>query len=529
MASTTTTGGRLRAIAGRASIVLLLTTLGFASSAGAAERYAEPAGDGPAATCPQSDPCSLNAAVENAAVIDGDEIIVTPGTYNIVSLSVSDDIDLHGQSNPTAPTINATGSPAVFVNDSATVRDLRIDTSGTVAVTVGFSGAGAVIERLATHATAGGGFACSVGTSATIRDSICRQSGMNSRGLGVNLSTFSGDYTVLVRNVTAVGTANGIGYDLGGAGVNFTLDVKNTIAEGGTNDVRAGADGGASTQITLENSNYATEQELATNGSTVATVTTPGTGVGNQMAAPVFAGPGDFHQDPTSPTVDAGQVDAFLGSGDFEGNGRILEGNRSCPTAPDIGADELFLPAIDCDPPETSINGGPTGATDDQTPTFDLVSDEPNSTFECRVDGAAFAPCSTPFTTAPLSDASHTVEARATDESGNVDPSPASRTFTVEAVDSDPPETTITDAPKAKVKTRKKRVRVSYSFSADEAGTFECSLDEEPFSSCSSPFTQKVGKGPHSFSVRAIDATGNVDGSSATDTFKVKRKRKGKR
>lgn len=37
---------------------------------------------------------------------------------------------------------------------------------------------------------------------------------------------------------------------------------------------------------------------------------------------------------------------------------------------------------IDCDPPETTIFGGPTGPTANPTPTFDLQSDEPNSTFE---------------------------------------------------------------------------------------------------------------------------------------------------
>ena len=524
MAPTITTGGRLRTIAGRGWFVLLLTMLGFAASAEAAQRFASPTGSGTA--CTSGAPCDLDTAVEAPAVVDGDEVIVTPGTYTVTDLLIGDAIDLHGQDLQPRPTINTSGTNSIDIGDAATVRDLAVNAGGFRAINAWVDGA--TVERVSATTTTGGAITCVATASVLFRDSLCTATGSNTAGIGASFSA-GGSETIRLRNITAIGGSYGINFNFGGS-FTFSVDAKNVIADGVSfADVRAGAFTGASTHIVLENSNYATKLEATGSDGLAATVTTPGTGVGNQTATPVFAGPGDFHQDPTSPTVDAGQVDAFLGSGDFEGDGRILEGNGSCPTSPDIGADELFLPPIDCDPPETSIAGGPTGTTDDPTPTFDLVSDEPNSTFECRVDGAAFAPCTTPFTTAPLSDASHTVEARATDQSGNIDSSPASRTFTVQAVDSDPPETSITEAPKAKVKTRKKRVRVSYSFSSDEAGTFECSLDDEPFSNCTSPLSERLGKGPHSFSVRAIDAAGNVDASSATDTFKVKRKKKRKR
>jgi len=179
---------------------------------------------------------------------------------------------------------------------------------------------------------------------------------------------------------------------------------------------------------------------------------------------------------------------------------------------------------VDADPPDTSIASGPDGVTSDQTPTFGLVSDEPGSTFECRIDGGSFSSCSTPHTTASLSGGSHTFEARAIDGVGNADATPASRTFTVDTTG--PPETTITRAPKAKIKSKRKRVKVSLEFSADEPGRFECSLDGEDFSACTSPSNRKVGKGRHSWSVRAIDEAGEADPSAATATFKVKVKRK---
>ena len=503
-------------------LAVLLGSLGFAAPAQAAVRYAEPAGDGPAATCPQSDPCDLDTAVENGAVVDTDEVVVTPGTYSVAQLVIGDAIDLHGEAGQPIPTINTTSINGISIGDAATVRDLRTVNSSQIAVNAFIDGA--TIERVSAEATQGGAISCSVSASVTVRDAICHGSNAtNTAGIGSNTG-ISGSETIRLRNITAIGSSFGIRFSFSGAGVNVLVDAKNVIADGpGTGDVAALSNSGASTQVVLENSNYATQFESTGVDGLAATVTDPGPAVGNQTASPVFAGPGDFHQDPTSPTVDAGQVDAFLGTGDFEGQGRVLEGNGSCPTTPDIGADELFLPAIDCDPPETSMDGGPMGTTGDTTPTFDLVSDEPSSTFECRVDGGAFSPCGTPFTTATLTDGSHTVEARATDQSGNTDPSPASRTLTV---DTTPPETTITGAPKAKIKTKKKRVRLSFSFAADEAGTFECSLDGDPFSGCSSPFTARVGKGLHSFEVRATDATGNADQSPDSARTKVKRKRR---
>ncbi|MGH2657149.1 MAG: M4 family metallopeptidase, partial [Actinomycetota bacterium] len=47
----------------------------------------------------------------------------------------------------------------------------------------------------------------------------------------------------------------------------------------------------------------------------------------------------------------------------------------------------------DTDPPQTTITSGPSGPTDDSTPAFTFTSDEPGSTFSCRLDLAPFAAC----------------------------------------------------------------------------------------------------------------------------------------
>jgi hypothetical protein len=91
------------------------------------------------------------------------------------------------------------------------------------------------------------------------------------------------------------------------------------------------------------------------------------------------------------------------------------------------------------------------------------------------------------------------------------------------------PAATITSGPKNKVKTRKNRATATFTFTADDPGaTFNCTLDgKQELEPCVSPLTVTVRRGEHTFSVTATDAGGNA-GAAATDTFKVKRKRKKK-
>ena len=101
---------------------------------------------------------------------------------------------------------------------------------------------------------------------------------------------------------------------------------------------------------------------------------------------------------------------------------------------------------VDTTPPQTTIDSGPEGPTNDSTPSFTFSADEAGSTFQCRVDSATFTPCSSPYTAASLADGAHSFEVRATDGAGNVDPTPASRSFDVDTT-AEPgvtlPETTL--------------------------------------------------------------------------------------
>ncbi len=82
--------------------------------------------------------------------------------------------------------------------------------------------------------------------------------------------------------------------------------------------------------------------------------------------------------------------------------------------------------------PNTTIVSGPSGAVTDPSATFRFSATEP-ATFQCRLDGAAFAPCSSPVTYTNLTTTSHTFQVVAVDGSSNVDATPAARSWTVVA------------------------------------------------------------------------------------------------
>jgi hypothetical protein len=94
----------------------------------------------------------------------------------------------------------------------------------------------------------------------------------------------------------------------------------------------------------------------------------------------------------------------------------------------------------------------------------------------------------------------------------------------IAACDPSAPETTITTGPKDKTRRR----RATFGFTSSEpASSFQCAVDGQALKvPCTSPYTVKVKKGKHTFRVQATDQAGNVDGTPATDSWKVKKKRK---
>ena len=180
------------------------------------------------------------------------------------------------------------------------------------------------------------------------------------------------------------------------------------------------------------------------------------------------------------------------------------------------------VPPPDTDPPETTITDHPPALTNDATPTFRFVSDEPGSSFACSLvptgQPASFSACTSPFAPAiPLGDGGYTFSVRASDALSNTDASPDSFEFTVDAT---PPIVTITGPAKTKDATP----TFAFSFS-EEVDRIRCSLDSAQFKPCVDPYTTpKLPLGNHVLRVKAIDDAGNRTTPPAEKSFKVKRR-----
>jgi large repetitive protein len=172
---------------------------------------------------------------------------------------------------------------------------------------------------------------------------------------------------------------------------------------------------------------------------------------------------------------------------------------------------------LDGTAPETGIQGTPPVLTG-PTASFAFSGSDPGgsgvASFQCSVDGGGFAPCTSPKSYT-LPSGAHTFAVRAVDRAGNVDPTPDSVAWTVDAT---PPETTIQGQPPAFT-----NASAAFAFAGnDDSGVagFQCSLDGAAFTPCANPAGYSgLGDGEHTFEVRAIDLVGNIDPTPASFTW----------
>ena len=92
------------------------------------------------------------------------------------------------------------------------------------------------------------------------------------------------------------------------------------------------------------------------------------------------------------------------------------------PEPPPGGADTVA--------PDTTITAGPKKKQRKRKATFRFTSTEPGSSFQCKLDDRAFQPCTSPKRVR-VKRGKHTFSVRATDAAGNVDATPATRSWKV--------------------------------------------------------------------------------------------------
>jgi hypothetical protein len=311
-----------------AVFALSFVALAAPASGLAAQRFATPTGSG--TTCSQASPCGLVTAVNSASA--SDEVVVAgdQGSYGTPASPISTQLmpatseQVHGAASQSMPVIYSSAFFAIAFLSGGTLSDADVED-------VNASGVAVLSGNSADHVIARGGMAgCEPGASETVIDSVCA-GGVS--GIGENTSANIA-HTMTLRNVTAIGTSNGISFNA--QDYAQTINATNVIARGGSADIATSRGTGGSVAFNLDHSNYGTISQGAGT-----TITPAGSGT-NQTAAPLFANSaaGDFHQVPTSPTIDHGADNPLSGTTDFEGKPRTFGLHT------DIGADEYAPPSV---------------------------------------------------------------------------------------------------------------------------------------------------------------------------------------
>lgn len=431
--------------------------------------YVDPAAQ-PGATCQVGDPCQTIA--EAMAVQDPDEgspdiVVVEPGIYTenlaldvtpqvpfadrsliasgvgvhviVPAVAAQPTVEIGAAANvvgftirgPKPAVLNGPGRLSFNTFDSATVAN------GDAHVTVGTAAGGSVVDR---NTFVDDGTGTQVGVASLAPGSpVIRQNDFSKLPTAIRIDagspTLDGD--LITHGGTGISAAAGTSVTV----LNLT-SIGNSVADLALQD--AG--------LTLNSS--IVEDPIVAGGTSTCAISRsagPTTGGGPctsfqlSNAAPGFvdAAGGNYHLAAGSPLIDAGDP-ALLSGLDIDGNERAIDGNCDGAAVRDIGADEFERdcppppvvpppvtpdpPAGDTDPPETSLNAK---KVDGRTATFRFGSDEPHSSFNCRIDKKPFRACESPVRYGRIDPGRHVFRVTAVDAAGNEDPVPARQRFRI--------------------------------------------------------------------------------------------------
>jgi hypothetical protein len=165
-------------------------------------------------------------------------------------------------------------------------------------------------------------------------------------------------------------------------------------------------------------------------------------------------------------------------------------------------------------PPPPAITSAPPARAAATSATFAFKDSKSGVSFQCSLDGAAFAPCTSPKSYSSIGQGSHTFRVKAV--SGASSSSPTSYSWVVDTVP--PPAPWILDQPSNPSRSTDARFLF---IDAELDASYLCRLDGGSWDPCLvTKSYSRLSQGSHTFSVKARDAAGNV-GSPTSFTWTV--------
>jgi hypothetical protein len=313
------------------------------------------------------------------------------------------------RANPN-PTSLASVSFAVRFSELVTgvdVSDFSLTTTGVAGASItSVSGSGSTRTVTVNTGTGNGTLRLNVVDDDTIRDAVGNKLG----GTGSGNGDYTAGQTYTVTKTTVAVSSVTINSDAtaNSSGVDFTV----TFSEAVT-----GVD--------------AADFRLTSNGITDALITNvTGSGTSYVVSVSTDSGSGNLRLD----VLETASIQDMAGT--------PLTGNY---TGGEVYS--VVEKVVEKVAPDTQIDSAPLGSSNSTSATFTFSSPDGTATFECSLDGSAYAACASPVSYADLAEGSHSFEVRAADPATNVDASPASFTWTIDTATDTTAPTVVSSLP----------------------------------------------------------------------------------
>lgn len=169
-------------------------------------------------------------------------------------------------------------------------------------------------------------------------------------------------------------------------------------------------------------------------------------------------------------------------------------------------ASDALTVTVDTTPPRppVTVGRGPADVTSSRTAAFSFADAQAGVSYQCSLDGAAWAPCPALVEYPSLADGAHILLVRAVDAVGNAS---AGTEYAWTVKTTPPAAPVILGGPAAATVPSP----TSFQMSAAPGTALECSVDGGGFTPCGDVVNlRRLPLGRHSLTVRAVDEAGNI-------------------
>ncbi|MEK7357512.1 MAG: hypothetical protein AAB250_13755 [Bdellovibrionota bacterium] len=183
---------------------------------------------------------------------------------------------------------------------------------------------------------------------------------------------------------------------------------------------------------------------------------------------------------------------------------------RASDTAGNMSPEMTSTWMVDSSAPAMTLSMKPEAVTNSKSATFAFsatIGTTAVSAFQCSLDNYSFTACTSPVSYMNLADGAHSFRVQGRDNNNQYS-TPLAYSWTIDTIV--PTTPLLTANVGANVKVNSASISFSSTDAGSSVGSYQCSLDNAPFTVCASPRSlTTLAEGLHSLRVKSFDTAGN--------------------